>query len=46
MLIEVYDSRLVPIVYLMNIKSDMEYIKSSDNKLMDETDEASKNNTR
>jgi methyl-accepting chemotaxis protein len=42
MVVELYDSRLVPIVYLQNIKSDMEYIRSTDNKLMDAADDASK----
>lgn len=42
MVVELYDSRLVPIVYLQDIKSDMEYIRSTDNKLMDATDDASK----
>ena len=35
MVVELYDAKLVPIVYLENIKSDMEYIRSTDNKLMD-----------
>jgi methyl-accepting chemotaxis protein len=42
MVVELYDSKLVPIVYLQNIKSDMEYIRSTDNKLMDATDDDSK----
>ena len=42
MVVELYDSKLVPIVYLQNIKSDMEYIRSTDNKLMDATDDAAK----
>ena len=42
MVIELNDSRLVPIVYLGSIQSDIEYIRSKDNKLMDATDDASK----
>jgi methyl-accepting chemotaxis protein len=39
---EMYDSRLVPIVYLKGVESDVEYIKSTAIKLMDATDDASK----
>lgn len=42
MVIELNDSRLVPIVYLESIKSDVEYIRSRDNNLMDATDDATK----
>ena len=42
MVIELNDSRLVPIVYLNDIKSDIEYIRSKDNSLMDATDDVSK----
>lgn len=42
MVIELNDSRLVPIVYLDGIKSDIEYIRSKDNKIMDATDNATK----
>jgi methyl-accepting chemotaxis protein len=42
MVVELYEARVVPIVYLQNIKSDMEYIRSTDNKLMDATDDAAK----
>ena len=42
MVVELYDAKLVPIVYLQNIKSDMEYIRSTDNKLMDATDDTAK----
>ncbi|KZL89907.1 methyl-accepting chemotaxis protein [Clostridium magnum] len=42
MVIELNDSRLVPIVYISGIKSDIEYIKSKDITLMDAADDASK----
>lgn len=42
MVIELNDSRLAPIVFLENIKSDVEYIRTKDNKLMDATTEAAK----
>jgi methyl-accepting chemotaxis protein len=42
MVIELNDSRLVPIVYIDGIKSDIEYIRTRDNNLMDATDDASK----
>lgn len=42
MVTELNDSRLVPIVYLQKIQSDIEYIRSKDNKLMDATDDNSK----
>lgn len=42
MVIELNDSRLVPIVYISGIKSDIEYVKSRAINLMDETDDASK----
>lgn len=42
MVIELNDSRLVPIVYIDSIKSDIEYIRTKDNSLMDASDDASK----
>ena len=42
MVIELNDSRLVPIVYIDSIKSDIEYIRTRDNNLMDSADDASK----
>jgi len=42
MVIELNDSRLVPIVYIDSIKSDIEYIRTKDNNLMDTTDDTSK----
>jgi Methyl-accepting chemotaxis protein len=42
MVIELNDSRLVPIVYIDGIKSDIEYIRSKDSNLMDATDDTSK----
>ena len=42
MVVELYDSRLVPIVYLQDIKSDIEFIRSTDNMLIDASDDASK----
>lgn len=42
MVIELNDSRLVPIVYLEGIQSDIEYIRAKDNKLMDANDDATR----
>lgn len=42
MVTELYDFRVVPIVNIDKIKSDVEYIKSMDAKLLDATDDASK----
>lgn len=42
MVIELYDSRLVPIADLDKIRSDVEYIKSTDMSLTGSTDDASK----
>jgi methyl-accepting chemotaxis protein len=39
MVTELYDSRLVPIVYLQGIRSDVEYVRSMDNKIMDAMDD-------
>jgi methyl-accepting chemotaxis protein len=39
---EMYDSRLVPIVYLKGVESDVEYIKATAIKLMDAADDATK----
>lgn len=42
MVIELNDSRLVPIVYMDKIKSDIEYIRTRDNNLMDASDDTAK----
>ncbi|MCT8978621.1 methyl-accepting chemotaxis protein [Clostridium sp. CX1] len=42
MITELNDTRLVPIVYLETIRSDIEYIRTRENNLMDQTDDASK----
>jgi methyl-accepting chemotaxis protein len=39
MVVELYDSRLTPIVYLQNIRSDVEYIRTMCNKIMDAMDD-------